>query len=148
MDQKPTILFLCTGNACRSQMAEGWARVMLGHQFEVYSAGTAPAGLDPVAVQVMAEAGVDISSHRSKHVLELGEKSFDYVVILCEMAAANCPTFPASSRVLRIPVDDPVRLARQAETPEAKLAIYRRVRDEIRHLVETLPERLSPECTP
>jgi arsenate reductase len=92
----------------------------------------------------MAEAGVDISSHRSKHVVEVADRPFDYVVTLCEEAAQNCPTLPGAARVIRAPVDDPIRLARKAESPEAALAVYRRVRDEIRQMIEALPQKLSP----
>jgi arsenate reductase len=145
MNPKPTVLFLCTGNACRSQMAEGWARAMWGHQFEVYSAGVAPAGVDPLAVEIMKEAGVDISSHWSKHVSQLSDKSFDFVVILCEMAAASCPNFSGPARVIRTPVEDPVRLTRGVADLETKRGIYRRIRDEIRQLIETLPQSLADQ---
>ncbi|MCS7237861.1 MAG: arsenate reductase ArsC [Thermoguttaceae bacterium] len=137
------VLFLCTGNACRSQMAEGWARHLHADKLEAYSAGVAPAGVDPVAVQMMAEVGVDISRHRSKHVAEFDGQAFDAVVILCHYAAESCPNFPGQTRVIRRPFDDPVRLARLAESPEAALAIYRRVRDEIRDFVAGLPELLA-----
>ncbi len=101
MNAKPRILFLCTGNACRSQMAEGWARAAPRRPIRVRLRRVAPAGVDPVAIQVMAEAGVDISSHRSKHVLEVSDRPFDYVVTLCEEAAQNCPTLPGPARVIR-----------------------------------------------
>ncbi len=146
MSTRRRILFLCTGNACRSQMAEGWARHLHADKFEVHSAGVAPAGVDPVAVQIMAEEGVDISHHRSKHVAELAGIPFDYVIILCDFAADNCPVFFGQGIVVRRPFDDPVRLARQAESPEAALAIYRRVREEIKQFVANLPEFLF-SCT-
>lgn len=147
----PRVLFLCTGNACRSQMAEGWTRHLYGDKVQAYSAGVAPAGLDPVAVQIMAEAGVDISHQRSKHVAEFNGQTFDAVIILCDFAAESCPNFPGPTRVIRRPFDDPVRLARRAETVEAALDVYRRVRDEIREFVASLPKLLGRDlaaCSP
>lgn len=136
------ILFLCTGNACRSQMAEGWARHLLGDRVEVWSAGVLAAGVDPRAIRVMREAGVDISSHRSKHVNELLAIPFDRVITVCDHAAEVCPIFPGKVRMLHHGFSDPPSLARGAATDEAALAIYRRVRDEIRAFVEALPEAL------
>ena len=135
------ILFLCTGNAARSQMAEGWARHMKAREIEPYSAGTQPAGLSDLAAAVMAEAGVDISRHRSKHVGELEGIDFDYVVTLCDSAAANCPTFPGKAAVVHVPLPDPPHV-RAAEAAAADLAAFRRVRDAIRAFVETLPQSL------
>ena len=137
------VLFLCTGNACRSQMAEGWARHLKGDQVEPYSAGIETHGLDPRAVHVMAEAGVDISAHRSKRVDELVSAAFDYVVTVCDHAREACPIFPGRTRLVHVGFDDPPRLAEGAESREAALAPYRRVRDEIKAFVETLPEGLS-----
>src|SRR5690606_24310724 len=88
---KLKVLFLCTGNACRSQMSEGWARHLRGDQIDTFSAGVAPHGLDPRAVQVMAEAGVDISAHTSKHLDTLLHLPFDYVITVCDNAAGSCP---------------------------------------------------------
>ena len=136
------VLFLCTGNSCRSQMAEGWARHLKGDQFQVYSAGLETHGLNPHAVRVMAEAGVDISGHTSKNVETLLDVPFDYVVTVCGHANENCPFFPGSAKVVHVGFDDPPALARQAESEEAKLDCYRRVRDEIRAFVETLPGAL------
>ena len=143
MQAKPKILFLCTGNSCRSQMAEGWARHLKGDQMEVFSAGIETHGLNPRAVQVMAEAGVDISGHRSKHVDELREIEFDYVVTVCGHANEHCPLFRGHARVVHVGFDDPPKLAAGAATEEDRLAPYRRVRDEIRAFVETLPEALG-----
>jgi arsenate reductase len=140
--KKPKILLLCTGNSCRSQMAEGWARHLRGDRIEVYSAGIEPHGLDPRAVQVMAEAGVDIAGHRSKHVGELMDIQFDYVVTVCGHAEEHCPAFPGKTRVIHVGFDDPPRLAAGAATEGERLAHYRRVRDEIRAFVETLPSSL------
>jgi arsenate reductase len=139
---KLKILFLCTGNSCRSQMAEGWARHLKGDQLEVYSAGIETHGLNPRAVEVMGEAGVDISGHRSKHVGDLRGIEFDYVVTVCGHANEHCPLFPGKARVVHVGFDDPPKLAATATTDEERWASYRRVRDEIRAFVETLPESL------
>jgi len=140
--RKVTILFLCTGNSCRSQMAEGWARALKADRLEAYSAGIETHGLNPLAVQVMKEAGVDISGQRSKLVTELNEIVFDYVVTVCDRAAESCPLFPGKAKIVHHGFDDPPRLAKSAATEEEALAHYRRVRDEIRSYVETLPETL------
>ena len=131
------VLFLCTGNSCRSQMAEGWARHLKGDRIEAYSAGIEAHGLNPDAVRVMAEAGVDISGQRSKHVSELRGVEFDYVVTVCDHAHQSCPVFPGKAQVVHVGFDDPPRLAASAKTEEERLAPYRRVRDEIRAFVET-----------
>jgi len=136
------ILFLCTGNSCRSQMAEGWARHLKGGVIEAYSAGIETHGLDPLAVKVMAEAGVDIARQRPKLVGELGDIEFDYVVTVCGHANEHCPVFPGKTRVVHVGFDDPPALAACAKTEKEKLAHYRRVRDEIKAFVEALPEAL------
>mgnify|MGYP000018977576 CR=1 FL=1 len=141
--KKWKVLFLCTGNACRSQMAEGWARALQGDVIEPYSAGIETHGLNPYAVKVMAEAGVDISGHRSKHVEELKGIDFDFVITVCDHAHESCPVFPGRTRVLHVGFDDPPRLAKTAKTEEEALAPYRRVRDEIRAFVAALPKRLA-----
>jgi arsenate reductase len=137
------ILFLCTGNSCRSQMAEGWARQLRGELIEPHSAGIEPHHLDPRAVEVMAEAGVDISGQRPKHLDELREISFDHVITVCAHADQHCPTFPGRTRVLHVGFDDPPRLAAQATSESERLGHYRRVRDEIRAFVEGLPGALG-----
>jgi arsenate reductase (thioredoxin) len=137
------VLFLCTGNSCRSQMAEGWARSLRGDTIEAFSAGIEKHGLDPRAVLVMAEAGVDISSQYSKTVDELGDLEFDYVVTVCDNAKESCPLFPGGAEVIHAGFDDPPTLARKAADEEGKLAHYRRVRDEIRAFVAGLPESLT-----
>jgi arsenate reductase len=142
-DHRLKVLFLCTGNSCRSQMAEGWARHLKGDQIEAYSAGIETHGLNPRAVQVMAEAGVDISGHRSKHVDELRGIEFDYVVTVCGHANEHCPLFAGKALVVHVGFDDPPKLAAGASTEEERLAPYRRVRDEIRAFVEALPDRLA-----
>ena len=133
------VLFLCTGNSCRSQMAEGWARHLKGDVVEPRSAGILPHRLDPRAVEVMAEAGVDISGQQSKHVDEVKDVGFDYVVTVCGHAHEHCPAFPGRTRVVHVGFDDPPMLALDAATEEEALGHYRRVRDEIRAFVEQLP---------
>lgn len=142
-NRKMNVLFLCTGNSCRSQMAEGWARALKGDVIEAYSAGIETHGLNPNAVKVMAEAGVDISGHVSKNVDTLLGVPFDYVVTVCGHANENCPFFPGSAKVVHVGFDDPPALAKRVEGDEAKLDCYRRVRDQIRAFVETLPEGLE-----
>ncbi len=137
------ILFLCTGNSCRSQMAEGFARAHKSARFEAYSAGVAPHGLDPKAVEVMAEVGIDITSQKSTHVDQLRHIPFDWVVTVCDHAAEQCPVFPGRGRVIHRAFDDPPKLARNARNREEGLVCYRRVRDEIGAFIETLPEGLG-----
>ena len=143
MTEKLKVLFLCTGNSCRSQMAEGWARHLKDGQLEVWSAGLEAQGLNPLAVEVMAESGVDISRQLSKNVRELMQVPFDYVVTVCGGAHENCPLFPGKARVVHVGFDDPPALAREAKTAEEALGFYRRVRDEIRAFVEGLPRSLE-----
>jgi arsenate reductase (thioredoxin) len=140
---KPKVLFLCTGNSCRSQMAEGWARHLKGDQIEAYSAGVEPHGMNPKAMQVMAEAGAEISGQSSKHVHSLAHISFDYVVTVCGHANETCPMFPGKTKVIHVGFDDPPAMAKTAATEEEAMGNYRRVRDEIRDWVETLPEALQ-----
>ena len=142
---KMKVLFLCTGNSCRSQMAEGWARHLKGDVIEAYSAGVEVHGLNPRAVQVMAEAGVDISGHRSKRVDELKGVAFDLVVTVCDHASEACPFFPGAVRRVHQGFADPPRLAAGARNEEEVLVHYRRVRDEIRRFVENLSSSL---CAP
>jgi arsenate reductase len=143
MSEKRTILFLCTGNSCRSQMAEGWARELKGDVIEPYSAGIETHGLNPHAVAVMAEAGVDISHHRSKTVDDLADVPLDYVVTVCGHAGETCPAFTGHTKVVHVGFDDPPALARAATSDKEALDGYRRVRDEIRAYIETLPESLT-----
>jgi len=139
---KLKILILCTGNSCRSQMAEGWARKLKGDCIDAYSAGIETHGLNPSAVAVMAEAGADISDHRSKLVEELVDVEFDYVVTVCGHAHETCPVFPGRAKVVHVGFDDPPAMARDCQSDAEKLDCYRRVRDEIRKFVETLPDSL------
>jgi arsenate reductase len=147
MKSKLKILFLCTGNSCRSQMAEGWARALKSAVLEAWSAGIETHGLNPNAVRVMAEAGVDISQHRSENVADLLSIPFDYVITVCGHANEHCPLFPGPAKVIHVGFDDPPKLARELAlaggSEEAQLDCYRRVRDEIRAFVETLPEALN-----
>lgn len=143
MSRKKNILFLCTGNACRSQMAEGFARALRGEVLTAFSAGVEKHGLDPRAVAVMAEVGVDISGQASKLVSELPEVAFDYVVTLCGAAHDSCPFFPGPVRKIHAGFDDPPALAARAATEEEALGHYRRVRDAIRDFVAGLPDNLE-----
>ncbi|MGI9328726.1 MAG: arsenate reductase ArsC [Pseudomonadales bacterium] len=137
--KKPAVLFLCTGNSCRSQMAEGWAKSMHGDRFDIYSAGIEAHGLNPSAVQVMQEAGVDITGQQSQRLEELADVKLDLVVTVCGHADENCPVLPVACRKVHVPFDDPPALARAAASDEAALDCYRRVRDEIREFVDGLP---------
>lgn len=139
-NRKLKILFLCTGNSVRSQMAEGWAKHLKGGVIEPYSAGIKAHGLNPLAVEVMKEAGVDISNQRSKHVSTLMDIPFDYVITVCSHADENCPVFPGKVKVVHSGFDDP---ARAEGGNEGKLAVFRRVRDEIRVFIEGLPNSLN-----
>ena len=141
--RKMNVLFLCTGNSCRSQIAEGWTRHLKGNIIEPYSAGIETHGLNPYAVKVMAEAGVDISEHRSKHVDELKDINFDYVITVCGHANEHCPMFPGKTRVIHVGFDDPPKLAKGAKTEQEALNFYRRVRDEIRDFINTLPQSIT-----
>ncbi len=133
------ILFLCTGNGCRSQMAEGWAKALKSDSIEAHSAGIEKHGLNPYAVKVMAESGVDISAQYSKLVAELPETVFDYVVTVCGNANESCPVFPGNTKVIHAGFDDPPKCAEQFVTEEEKLGCYRRVRDEIKAYVNRIP---------
>jgi len=140
------ILFLCTGNSCRSQMAEGWTRALKGDVVEVYSAGIETHGLNQTAVEVMAEAGVDISAHTSKHVDTLRDIAFDAVITVCDNARETCPFFPGAKKILHVGFSDPPAMAKTLAAQGAgeveQRNCYRRVRDEIRAFVKTLPDAL------
>jgi len=145
MTGKLKVLFLCTGNSCRSQMAEGWARHLLPEAVEAYSAGLSAKGLNPRAVRVMLDAGVDISRQRSKEIDEVIHVPFDFVITVCGHADEHCPAFPGT--VIHAGFDDPPELAREAKNEDEALGHFRRVRDEIRAFVLTLPAilRKAPE---
>jgi arsenate reductase len=132
------VLFLCTGNSCRSQMAEGWLRHYAGDHAEVFSAGTKPAGLNPMAVAVMRESGIDISGQRSKHVDELAKEDFQFVITVCDAAREACPVFPGALYQLHWSFDDP---AGATGSEEEKLAVFRRVRNEIAEQVRAFVQR-------
>ena len=141
---KKRVLFLCTGNSCRSQMAEGWARHVLGDTVDAYSAGVAPHGVDPRAVKAMADAGVDIAAQTSNHVDEYADITFDLVVTVCNNAAKACPVFPGATVVHHAPFDDPPAIAKEVFTPLQVDNAYGRVRNEIRDFVQKqLPDLLA-----
>lgn len=139
---KKNIMFLCTGNSCRSQMAEGWARKYWGNEFEVFSAGTKKHGMNERAIKVMKEAGVDISEHFSKTTQELPEVIFDYVVTVCDSAKENCPYFPGG-KVVHVGFQDPPALTKDMTNEDEILAVYRRVRDEIEVFVKDMKKVLE-----
>jgi arsenate reductase (thioredoxin) len=140
--ERTRILFLCTGNSCRSQMAEGWARYLKGGLIDAYSAGIEKRGLDPRAVQVMAESGVDISSQHSKLIEDVQPLEFDYVITVCDHARETCPLFPGRAKVIHMAFEDPPDLARDETEERERLKHYRRIRDAIRDFVQGLPESL------
>ncbi|MGD9825485.1 MULTISPECIES: arsenate reductase ArsC [Desulfobacter] len=147
MKEKLKILFLCTGNSCRSQMAEGWTRHLKGDIIDACSAGVETHGLNPNAVKVMAEVGVDISGQRSKLINEFLDMKLDAVITVCGHAHETCPYFPPRCKVIHVGFDDPPKLAaeleKKGEPEEKQLDCYRRVRDEIRAFVEKLPENIN-----
>ncbi len=147
MSAKVTILFLCTGNSCRSQMAEGWAKHLKSDVLNAYSAGIETHGLNPNAVAVMKEAGVDISSHKSQLLSDFDDIDFDVVVTVCGHAHETCPYFPGNAKVVHVGFPDPPALAKelaaQGASEEEQLVCYRTVRDEIKAYVATLPESLG-----
>ena len=134
--KKKRVLILCTGNSARSQMAEGLLAHNAGDRFEVESAGTKPGRVRPEAITVMKELGIDISTHRSKHVDEFKGQSFDYVLTVCDNAKENCPVFPGHSTRIHKAFQDPAALQ---GTEEERLALFRRVRNEIRDYLEDFP---------
>jgi arsenate reductase len=137
---KPKVLFICTGNSCRSQMAEGWAKALKSDVIEAYSAGIETHGLNPYAVRVMAEAGVDISGQKSQHIDEFDDIDFDYVITVCGNANENCPVFTKKTKIIHVGFDDPPSLAENIDNEEDKLDCYRRVRDEIHSFIEKITD--------
>lgn len=133
------VLFLCTGNSCRSQMAEGLAKHFISKKITAFSAGIEKHGLNKMAVKVMNEIGIDISSNQSKTVNELNENIFDFVVTVCGHAHETCPFFPAKTKILHQGFDDPAFLTKEMTDEEEILNIYRSVRDEIKNYILTLP---------
>jgi len=140
---KKNLLFLCTGNSCRSQMAEAWLRHLKSTQFNAYSAGIEQHGLNAMAVQVMAEVDVDMSNHHSKSLDDLADIKLDYVFTVCGHAHETCPYFPGSAQVIHIGFDDPPKLAESVTKESEVLDCYRRVRDEIKTFVEQLEQHLN-----
>lgn len=140
---KKKVLFLCTGNSCRSQMAEGWLRHLHGDRFEAFSAGIAKHGMNKYAVQAMKEIGIDISTHSSKLLSELENLNFDLVVTVCSHAHQSCPLFPGKARVVHVPFDDPPALAAGLSDQEAIIAPYRRVRDQIGEFVKSIEKLID-----
>ena len=147
MNDRLKLLFLCTGNSCRSQMAEGWTRHLKGDIVDAYSAGIETHGLNPHAVKVMAEAGVDITLQRSENIKDFADQKLDIVVTVCGHAHETCPVFPADCRVVHAGFEDPPKMARElaegGASEEEQMNCYRKVRDEIKAFVETLPEALK-----
>ena len=134
---KPKVLFLCTGNSARSQMAEGYLRHVANDKYEAVSAGIEPKGLNPLAVEVMREIGIDISGHRSKHVDEFTGQRFDYVLTVCDNARESCPIFPGQISTIHHSFDDPAALQ---GSEEKRLALFRRVRDQLREYLKSFPQ--------
>lgn len=141
-EEMKNILFLCTGNSCRSQMAEGFGKALKGDKYNFYSAGTKKHGLNPNALKVMKEVGIDISSHESNTTDELSNVKMDYVITVCSDANENCPYFPGG-KIIHIGFDDPPRLTQDLESEEEILPVYRRVRDEIKLMVENIENHLE-----
>lgn len=140
MNKKLKILFLCTGNACRSQMAEGWAKKLKSDCIEAFSAGIAPAGLSPRTIKVMAEAGADISQQFSKHIDYFADIDFDYIITLCDFAKENCPVLYGKGKLIHKPFADPTFLLGDEDVI---MKAFRKVRDEIRDYILTLPDSLE-----
>ena len=147
MNKKLKLLFLCTGNSCRSQMAEGWARQLKGDSIEAFSAGIETHGLNPNMVKVMEEVGVDVTDQKSENIRDFVDTQLDVVVTVCGHAHETCPVFPANCKVVHSGFSDPPKMAKelaeQGASEEAQLDCYRKVRDEIKEYILTLPESLE-----
>ncbi|MDX1402974.1 MAG: arsenate reductase ArsC [Woeseiaceae bacterium] len=143
MHDKTRVLFLCTGNSCRSQMAEGFARHFWGERFDVCSAGIEKHGLNPLAVKAMQEIGIDISAHQSKMLDELPNLEPDVVITVCGHADETCPAFPGTVKRLHVGFDDPPKLAANARSEQEAMQHYRRVRDEIATFSKDLPAKIQ-----
>lgn len=140
MSDPKRVLFLCTGNSCRSQMAEGWARALLAGDVDPVSAGIVAHGLNPNAVRAMSERGIDISAHESKTLAAIDLERLDLVITVCGHAHESCPVFHGDARVVHHGFDDPPKLAASIEDEELAMEPYRRVRDEIESFVRTIPQ--------
>jgi len=141
---KVKVLFLCTHNSCRSQMAEGWTHKLKSDVVEAHSAGTETRKVDPYVIKVMMEDGVNIYNYKSKHVDTMVDQEFDYVITVCDDAREVCPVFPKATKLLHVRFDDPSAMAEDARSEKESLQNYRRIRDEIRAFIEELPEALEP----
>ena len=137
---KVKVLFLCTGNSCRSQIAEGWAKYLKHDTIEAYSAGICPSGVNPRVIRVMAEDGVDVSGHTSKHIDDLAGIDFDYVVTLCDNAKEQCPVLQSKTKMIHRAFGDPTLVV---GSEEEVMAAFVKVRDDIKAFVETMPESLK-----
>jgi arsenate reductase len=146
MEKKIKILYLCTGNSCRSQMAEGWTRHLKSNQIEAFSAGIETHGLNPHMIKVMDEAGVDVSNQKSENIRDFAEHDLDVVITVCGHAHETCPVFPANCKVVHTGFPDPPKMAKElaekGATEEEQLYCYRSVRDKIKEYILTLPESL------
>jgi arsenate reductase len=142
-ERKIKVLFLCTGNSCRSQMAEGFARLLIKDRVDAYSAGTVPKAVDPRAIKAMSEIGIDISCQKSKSTDDIQNTEFDFVITLCDNAQKTCPTFPAKTSIFHMGFDDPPKLAADCRNEDEAMGHYRRVRDEIKVFVEHLTDTLK-----
>lgn len=142
-EKKIKALFICTGNSCRSQMAEAFARHLVNDRIDAYSTGTAPKAIDQRAIKAMSEIGIDISRQQSKSVDDIKDMEFDFVITLCDNAQKTCPTFPAKTSVLHMGFDDPPKLAANSQDEEEAMDHYRRIRDEIKVFVDRLPDTLK-----
>jgi arsenate reductase len=146
MSEPLKLLFLCTGNSCRSQMAEGWTRQLKGDQIKAFSAGIETHGLNPHMIKVMDEAGVDVSNQKSENIRDFAEHDLDVVITVCGHAHETCPVFPANCKVVHTGFPDPPKMAKElaekGATEEEQLDCYRSVRDKIKEYILTLPESL------
>jgi arsenate reductase len=139
--QKTKVLFLCTGNSARSQMAEAWLRQLAGDRFTVFSAGLEPHGVNPFTIQVMEETGYDMSEHRSKHLDEfIGKIDFDYLITVCGNADERCPVFPGMGTRIHWPFEDP---AAYQGTDEEKLAFFQNIRDQVKTKIQDWLKQLA-----
>ena len=146
MSEPLKLLFLCTGNSCRSQMAEGWTRHLKSNQIEAFSAGIETHGLNPHMIKVMDEAGVDVNNQKSENIRDFAEHDLDVVITVCGHAHETCPVFPANCKVVHTGFPDPPKMAKElaekGATEEEQLDCYRSVRDKIKEYILTLPESL------
>jgi arsenate reductase len=142
----PNVLFLCTGNSCRSQMAEGWLRHLAGDRYTAYSAGLDPTALNPLAVEAMQEVGIDISAHQSKNVVDFLGRHFPHIITVCDRAQAACPIFPGICFRQHWPIDDP---ATAAGIHDQRMQVFRITRDEIGARVRAfIADPMAPPTTP